>query len=63
MRNRIKQRRLELNMTQNELAKKLNITINRLSKIENGKVDVKLSMAFRISHHLSCRIDDIFLED
>ncbi len=62
MNNRIKQRRKELNMTQEELAEKLGITVNWLSKIENGKVDPRLSLAYRISHYLDCRIDDIFLE-
>jgi len=60
--NRIKQRRKELNMTQEELADKLGISTNWLSKIENGKVDPRISLAYRISHYLNCRIDDIFLE-
>ncbi len=61
MNNRIKQRRIELGMTQQELANRIGITTKWLSKLENGKVDPKLSLAYRISHHLECRIDDVFL--
>jgi len=62
VKNRIKQRRKELGMTQEELANKIGITTKWLSKLENGKVDPKLSLAYRISHYLECRIDDVFLE-
>ena len=63
MKNKVKQRRKELEISQSELASKLGITVGWLSKIENNQVDLKMSLALRITKHLDCRLDDIFLED
>lgn len=49
---RIKKRRNELKLTQEQLASKLGISIFYLSKIENGKAHVTLDMLSLISHQL-----------
>lgn len=60
--NRIQERRLELEMTQSELAKKLKISISYLSKLENEKMPVTVSMAIRIAKALKTRVEEIFFD-
>jgi transcriptional regulator with XRE-family HTH domain len=60
--NRIQERRLELEMTQSELAKKLKISISYLSKLENEKMPVTVSMAIRIAKALRTRVEEIFFD-
>lgn len=62
MPNRIQQRRLELEMTQAELANKLKISISYLSKLENEKVNVTVSMAIRVARALRTSVEDIFFD-
>lgn len=50
---RIKLRRKELNIKQNELAEKLNISNNHLSSVENGREKPSLELLVTCSHYLS----------
>ena len=50
--NRIKTRRRELNLTQEQLAYELNMTTFYISKIENGKACATLETLSLISYHL-----------
>lgn len=50
--NRIKNRRKELNMTQDKLANNLNITAFYLSKIENGHANPTLDTLSLIAHEI-----------
>jgi putative transcriptional regulator len=60
--NRIQQRRLELEMTQAELAKKLKISISYLSRLENERVNINVRLAIRIARALRARVEDIFFD-
>lgn len=62
MPNRIQERRLELDLTQAELAKKLKISVGYLSKLENEKVNINVSLAIRIARALRTSVEDIFFD-
>ena len=62
MPNRIQQRRLELEMTQAELAKKLKISISYLSRLENNRININVKLAIRIARVLQARVEDIFFD-
>ena len=57
---RIKVRRVELGMTQGELAEKLSVGQSNLSYIECGKRDVSLSLLDEIARALKCKPEDFF---
>ena len=50
--NRIKKKRKELNLTQEQLANDLNLTTFYISKIENGKATATLDTLALIAYHL-----------
>lgn len=45
------------------LAKKIGITPQHLGYIEKGKKTLSYSLAFRISHALEVKPDELFLDD
>ena len=57
---RIKVRRVELGMTQAELAQKLSVGQSNLSYIERGERDVSVSLLAEIAQALRCRPEDFF---
>ena len=62
MQNRIKERREELRMTQEELAAKSNISRQTIHALETGKADnVTLSTMMSIAHALESSTEKIFL--
>ncbi|MDL2246305.1 helix-turn-helix transcriptional regulator [Methanobrevibacter sp. OttesenSCG-928-K11] len=65
MKTKIKMIRFELGMSQEELAKKANISRQTLSALENGKYNPSLLLASKITEILGYdHIEDIFiLED
>ena len=54
---RIKLRRKELNIKQNELAEKLNISNNHLSSVENGREKPSLELLLNICELLNVTPD------
>lgn len=60
MNNKIKAIREEQGLTQRELAEKIGITVNWLSKLENKKRIPNVSLAIRIAAALGVKVDDIF---
>lgn len=54
--NRIKKRRNELKLTQEQLANDLNLSVVYISKIENGKATATLETLTVIAHHLQLDI-------
>jgi DNA-binding XRE family transcriptional regulator len=59
---KIKERRLELNITQTKLAKELGITFQQLQKYENGKNRISSGLLYCIAHNLKKPIE-YFFED
>ncbi len=60
MRNTIKNTRLKLNMTREELANRADISANSLRELEHGKVIPTISLAREIAKILNSKIEKIF---
>jgi DNA-binding XRE family transcriptional regulator len=60
--NRIQERRLELDLTQAELAKKLKISVSYLSALENERKPINVSLAIRIARALRTTVEEIFFD-
>ncbi|AJO21124.1 helix-turn-helix transcriptional regulator [Weizmannia coagulans] len=63
MQNNIKKYRKKKQMSQEELAKKCNVTRQTINAIENSKYDPSLRLAVLISQILEVRIDELFIFD
>ena len=57
--NNIKQMRTKSQVSQQNLAKAINISQTHMSNLENGKTGVSLAIAIRISKHLNCSLDEL----
>ena len=60
MENCIRQRRKELGLSQEELAKKCGVSRQTVNAIENNKYDPTLSLAFRLAQELELTVDALF---
>lgn len=60
--NRIRTFRLNLNLTQNELAERVGTTQNTISAIENGFYNASPSLAYKLCKSLHCKFEDLFYE-
>ena len=64
MRNlKMKFRRIELNMSQTELAKKAGVTRHTIGLIEAGEFNPSIKLCIAICKALGVKLDDIFWED
>ncbi|MEZ0118386.1 UNVERIFIED_ORG: putative transcriptional regulator [Heyndrickxia coagulans] len=63
MQNNIKKYRKKKQMSQEELAKKCNVTRQTINAIENSKYDPSLRLAILISQILEVRINELFIFD
>ena len=61
MRNRIKQLRAKHNLTQNDLALKVNVRRETIVFLEKGKYNPSLKLANDISKVFEHRIEDVFI--
>ena len=61
MKNRIKEYRKERNLTQDDLAKAVEVTRQTIISLENGKYIASLQLAFRLARFFDCKIDDLFV--
>lgn len=60
MENCIRQRRKELGLSQEELARKCGVSRQTVNAIENNKYDPTLSLAFRLARELELTVDALF---
>jgi putative transcriptional regulator len=60
MKNRLKILRAEFELTQADLASRLEVSRQTVNAIETGKYDPALPLAFRIAAVFNQRIEDIF---
>lgn len=60
MENKIRIRRKELGLSQEELAKKCGVSRQTVNAIENNKYDPTLSLAFRLAGELRFTVDELF---
>jgi DNA-binding XRE family transcriptional regulator len=63
IKNKIKEILAQRNMTQNDLASALDMSVGNVSNIVNNKIQVTLPLAFKISYLLDMPIDDIFYDE
>lgn len=61
MENRLKELRMEANMTQEQLSQKVGVSRQSIVAIELGKYNPSLELAFKIARVFNCSIEDIFL--
>lgn len=62
MKNKVKEYRVEQNLTQEELAKKANVSRNLISRIENGDdVNITKNTMLSIAEALNSNVSDVFL--
>lgn len=61
MRNRIRELREESGLTQEELAKRLQVTRQTVHAIENDKYNPTLGLAFKLSRLFNRSIEEIFI--
>lgn len=60
MENKIKIKRKELEVSQEELAKQCKVSRQTINAIENNKYDPTLSLAFSLARELGVTVDELF---
>ena len=60
MENTIRNRRKELGLSQEELAKKCGVSRQTVNAIDNNKYDPTLSLAFSLARELQLTVDELF---
>lgn len=63
MKTRIKELRARLNLTQEELAKKVGVRRETIVFLEKGKYNPSLKLAYKIAKVLDSNIEDVFIFD
>lgn len=61
LKNKIKEIRKSLGMTQNHLAKECGVVRQTINSIENDKYDPTLELAFKLSKILKIKVDELFI--
>lgn len=62
MKNRIKVLRAEREITQEQLANRVDVSRQTINAIEKGKFDPSLPLAFKIARLFNLTIEDIFID-
>ncbi|MCL1066874.1 helix-turn-helix transcriptional regulator [Shewanella olleyana] len=63
MKNRLKVLRAEHDLTQAQLAERLNVSRQTINAIEKGKFDPSLPLAFKAARLFKLSIEDIFQDE
>lgn len=61
MENKIKEFRKSVKITQDELAKAVDVTRQTIISLENGKYDASLKLAHKIAVYFNVSIEDLFV--
>lgn len=61
LKNNLENLRKQKNITQNELADKLEVSRQTISSIENGRYEPSITLAFKISIFFEKKIEEIFI--
>lgn len=60
MKNKIKELRKELKISQDDLAKKIDVSRQTINAIENDKYNPTLELAIKLSQELEVSIEELF---
>ena len=60
MKNRIKVLRAELNISQDDLSKAVDVSRQTINAIENGKFNPSVKLGIKISKIFNCSVEDVF---
>lgn len=63
MKNRVKEFRKQLKLTQDELAQELGVTRQTINAIENNKYNPTLELALKMSRYLGVGVELLFILD
>jgi len=63
MKNRLRELREKLALTQEVLAHRLGVTRQTINAIENNKYNPTLGLAFRLARFFGCAIEDVFQDE
>jgi putative transcriptional regulator len=61
VKNRIRELRKELKISQDELARLCEVSRQTINAIENDKYDPSLALAFKLAKHLRTTVDRLFM--
>ena len=61
MKNKIREIRKEMGLSQEELARRCGVSRQTVNAIENDKYDPTLALAFRLGRELDTRVDELFV--
>ncbi len=61
LKNKIKEMRKKLGITQEQLAKECGVVRQTINCIENDKYDPTLELAFKLSKTLKVKVDELFI--
>lgn len=61
MENRIREKRKQAGLSQEELAKRCGVSRQTVNAIENQKYDPTLALAFRLAQELQISVDTLFI--
>jgi len=59
--NRIKDLRTVYDLTQDELAEKLEVSRQTINSLEKGRYNPSIMLAYKIAKIFNCRIEDVFI--
>ncbi|MCH4287454.1 MULTISPECIES: helix-turn-helix transcriptional regulator [Bacillota] len=61
MKNRLEEIRKRKGISQEDLAKALEVSRQTIGSLENGRYNPSILLAFKIAHYFHMRIEDIFI--
>lgn len=61
VKNYVRDKRMELGLTQDELSEKLEVSRQTIISLEKGKYNPSIQLAFKLSRLFKCYIEDIFI--
>ena len=61
MKNRLEEIRKRKGISQEDLAKALEVSRQTIGSLENGRYNSSILLAFKIAHYFHMRIEDIFI--
>ena len=63
LKNRLEELRKLQNMNQEELAKRLMVSRQTVSSLENGRYNPSITLAFKVARLFGVRIEEIFIDE